>query len=230
MKLIKKLFSILIIVGLIVCSYFLVSGYFLYKTAVSNQPIESKITEIKSIDTYTDISNISQDFLDAIVSVEDKRFYSHNGIDIISTSRAVIKNIAALEYKEGGSSITQQLAKNMYFTREKKMARKVAEMFVAFQLEKNYSKDDILELYVNIIYYGDGFYGIKDACNGYFSVDPKDLSFDQATLLAGLPNAPSAYALSNHKDKALIRQKEVIKAMVNNNVITDEEASVILGY
>ena len=106
----------------------------------------------------------------------------------------------------GGSTITQQLAKNMYFEQKKKLTRKIAEAFVTLDLEDKYSKSEILELYINIIYFGDGFYGIKDACNGYLDKNPSDLNLYEATLLAGIPNAPSVYQLSNNSKYTYQRQ------------------------
>lgn len=108
------------------------------------------------------------------------------------------------------------------------MSRKVAELLVAFQLEDQYEKDDILELCMNIVYYGDGYIGIDEASWGYFFKDPIDLSFYEATLLAGLPQAPSAYALSKHMDRAVARSQEVIGAMVSSGVLTAEEAQTLL--
>ena len=122
---------------------------------------------------------------------------------------------------EGGSTITQQLAKNMYFTMEKKFTRKVAEVFVARKLEQMYTKDEILEMYINVAYFGDGLYGLKEAANGYFDKEPLELTFDEITLLAGLPNAPSAYSLSDNEDLARRRQQIVINQMKKYNFIDE---------
>ena len=105
------------------------------------------------------------------------------------------------------------MRKNLYFSNDQSFIRKVAELFVAFDLERIYNKDDVLELYVNVIYYGDGNYGIKEASENYFGKVPAGLSYDEATLLAGLPQAPSSYALSSHYDRAKQRQSEVIEAL-----------------
>lgn len=112
----------------------------------------------------------------------------------------------------------------MYFSREKKFLRKIAEVFVAYELEKNYSKEDILELYINIVYFGDGYYGIEEASLGYFNKLPNNLNLNEITMLAGLPNAPSAYALSNNTELSNQRQEMVIDAMVKNNYLTEKEA------
>lgn len=107
-------------------------------------------------------------YINAVISVEDHRFYSHHGIDMIAIGRATINDIKAMRLVEGGSTITQQLAKNIYFTQEKKITRKIAEVFMAFTIEKNYSKDQILELYLNTSYFGDGYQTVKEACKRVF--------------------------------------------------------------
>ena len=159
--------------------------------------------QIKSLNGYQN----------AVIAVEDHRFEKHGGIDIIGTCRAIVTNITSFSLVEGGSTITQQLARNLYFTQEQSFTRKIAELLVAFDLEKNYSKDQILELYINTIYFGEGYYGIKEACEGYFDKEPMDMTFDEMTLLAGIPNAPSVYSLNANPDLAKQRQQHVINAM-----------------
>lgn len=126
-----------------------------------------------------------------------------------------------------GSTITQQTGRLLYFTQEQRFTRKVAELFVAFDLEKNYSKEDILELYINIIYYGNGYYGIRDASLGYFNKEPKDLTLDEASLLAGIPNAPSVYSPNKNLDLAKKRQSAVLSAMLKYGYINEEDKQVI---
>ena len=159
------------------------------------------------------LEEITPDFTDAIVAIEDHRFYEHGAFDFISLVRATFINMKTKEVTQGGSTLTQQVGKNLYFNNNRTFIRKVAELFVALDLERIYSKDDILELYVNIVYYGDGNYGIKEASENYFDNTPAELSYDEATLLAGLPQAPSAYALNSHYDRAKQRQSEVIEAL-----------------
>ena len=130
--------------------------------------LEDKVAEVKSKENYTTIEEMPQMYINAVVSVEDHRFYDHGGIDIIAIGRAFINDIKAMSFVEGGSTITQQLAKNMYFTQEKKIERKIAEVFMAWKIEDNYSKEEIFELYVNSIYFGDGYYTIHDACKRIF--------------------------------------------------------------
>ena len=140
----------------------------MYKEALNDTPIQEKVADIKSKQNYTEFSELPQMYINAVISVEDKRFYKHNGIDIIAIGRAALNDLKAMSYVEGGSTITQQLAKNMYFTQEKKIERKIAEVFMAWKIESKYSKEEIFELYVNNIYFGDGYYTVKDACRRIF--------------------------------------------------------------
>lgn len=212
-RLFKKLIKLIFILVLIGVSVIIGLGYGKYKMAINETPLPKKVASITEHDSYTPTKDISPDFLQAIVAVEDHRFYEHGAIDVIGLTRATIVNSMKGEIVQGGSTITQQVAKNLYFTNEKRFIRKVAELFVARHLEETYSKEKILELYVNIVYYGDGNYGVKNASMNYFGKKPIDLNYDEATLLAGLPQAPSAYALSTHYDRAKQRQKEVIDAL-----------------
>lgn len=163
---------------------------------------------------------------EAIIAVEDHRFKEHGAIDMISIGRAVVSNIQAKELNEGGSTITQQVAKNLYFITEKNFVyRKIAEIFLAFDLENNYSKDEILELYFNTIYFGEGYYGVREASKGYYKKEPKDLTLYEASMLAGIPNAPSVYAPTVNPDLAKSRQGKVIRSMVEYGYLSQEEAN-----
>ena len=221
MNFIRKIILVAFCIFFIVCTYLLVNGYSLYKSVLKETPLEEKINEIRKKEDYTKIEDVSPDFLNAIVAVEDHRFYKHNGVDLISTVKAIFTNVKASSYVTGGSSITQQLAKNMYFSQEKKMVRKIAEMFMAYNLEKNLSKNEILELYINNIYYGSGYYSVYSASMGYFNKKPSELTLDEASLLAGIPNAPSIYSLDVNPTLARQRQKQVISAMKEYNYIND---------
>ena len=229
MKAIKKIFTFVLIIILMFIIIIGYKGYEMYKQAITELPIDEKIKEIKNKNNYTKLEDTTKTFKDAILAVEDHRFYNHKGIDLISTTKAFFTNLKKKEIVTGGSSITQQLAKNMYFTQEKQFERKFAEIFVVSYLEDNLTKDEIFELYINIIYYGNGYYGIGDASKGYFNKEPKDLTDYEATILAGLPNAPSAYSLNSHKELAEKRQKQVIDAMLKYKYITNSEAIKIKG-
>lgn len=207
------LIGLILSIAIISVAMIAASGHTKYKEAIDTISLSDKINEIRSSDTYVEIDDISETFRDAIVAIEDMRFYDHGAIELKSLLRAILVNLREKEVLQGGSTITQQVAKNLYVDNDQNFIKKIAEMFVAFDLEKNYSKDDILELYVNIIYYGDNNYGIKEASNNYFGVEPIDLDYDQSTLLAGLPQAPSAYSLGENYELAKERQEEVIEAL-----------------
>lgn len=227
----KKILKIFIIIALILVSVgflFVGQGYKMYKEATKEISITERIEQIKSNENYTKISEVPEMYKKAVISVEDHRFYKHPGIDIIAIGRAIFNDIKAFGFVEGGSTITQQLAKNEYFTQEKKISRKIAETFVSFKLEKYYDKDEILELYINTIYFGNGYYGIKEAAMGYFGKLPKDLTDGECIMLAGIPNAPSVYALNENPDLAKQRQKQVMTKMIKYGNLTTEEAKKIL--
>lgn len=228
MKAIKKIFSLVILITLITITFIGFRGYRMYKEAINQTPINEKINEIKNQKNYTQLEDISKDVINAVIAVEDHRFYEHKGIDLISTTKALFTNIKHKELITGGSSITQQLAKNMYFSQEKQLSRKFAEVFVVSYLEEYLSKDEILELYLNTIYYGNGYYGIGNASLGYFDKKPNELTINEASILAGLPNAPSAYSLTEHKDLAVKRQKQVLEAMARYKFIKEKDIENII--
>ncbi len=201
----------------------------MYKVAIENVPLEEKTEEIKEKEGYTKISELPQIYREAIISVEDHRFYKHSGIDLIAIGRAIINDIKAMEFVEGGSTITQQIAKNEYFTQEKKLTRKVAEVFMAFELEKKYSKDEILEIYINTIYFGNGYYNVKDACKGYFGKTIDKMTKGECIMLAGIPNAPSVYNPKENLELAKQRQKQVADKMVEYGYLTEKEEKEILN-
>lgn len=213
----KKFFNrviwLTVLTVIIVAAMVISSGHVMYKEAIDSISLRDKVNEVRSSNDYVDIDEISNIFKDAIVAIEDIRFYEHGAIDIRSLARAVTVNIKEKELLQGGSTITQQVAKNLYFDNDQNFKKKIAEMFIAFDLERIYSKNDILELYVNIIYYGDDNYGIREASNNYFGKEPIDLDYDESTLLAGLPQAPSVYALGENYEAAKERQKQVIEAL-----------------
>ena len=204
-----------------------VIGYVGYKNATADRPVTQAIGEVQAQANYTPLENIPVIYKNAVIAIEDHRFYDHGGFDVIATARALLHNALADEVREGGSTITQQLAKNLYFDNSPSFTRKLAELFVARAIEKEYSKDQILAAYINCIYYGDGYYNIYDASMGYFGVIPAYLSDDQAPLLAGVPNAPSLYAPTVNLTLARERQQQVLRAMIDNDMLTREEANLI---
>ena len=228
-KFFKRIFLILLFVIAFFGSYFIHEGYEVYQEAIIECPVSKKAEEIKSeVENYTEISVVPKDYINAVVAVEDRRFFEHKGIDLISIGRAIAVDIKSLELKEGGSTITQQLAKNIYFSQRKELTRKIAEFFMAKEIENNLSKDEILELYINTCYFGNGYYCIADAAEGYFDKEVKDMNLYDCSLLAGIPNAPSVYAPTVNLDLALQRQKKVLKCMKTEKYISEEQYDEVL--
>ncbi len=229
-KFFKYLFLSISLVIILIGGTFTYQGYDLYKTAINEISIEDKVEEIKGeTEDYVKFNELPQDYINAVVAVEDRRFFEHNGIDLISISRAVLKDIQTLSLAEGGSTITQQLAKNTYFTQRKEFTRKIAEIFMAFEYEETCTKEEIFELYVNTIYFGDGYYCISDAAEGYFDKEVEDMNLYESTLLAGIPNAPSVYSPTKNPELARQRQAQVLNKMVKYNYLTQQEADELLN-
>ncbi len=160
----------------------------------------------------------------AIVATEDRRFYDHGALDLVSVTRALVTNYMAGQTLEGGSTIAQQTVKNIFLSHDRTLSRKIEELALAVQLEKKYTKDEILELYLNTIYFGHGAYGIKDAARIYFGKDVKDLNVSQCAMLAGLPQAPSVYDPINHPEEGIRRMAVVLTLMAQQEYISSEDA------
>ena len=229
MKTIKRLLWLFLIIVVIVAGVQIKGGYDKYQQALADRPLNEVLEELQNKDNYTQYEDVPEIYYKALVAVEDRRFYKHNGFDIIGTTRAIYNDIKANELLEGGSTISQQLAKNLYFPQDNTLRRKIAEIFMAMKIEREYEKEDVLEFYVNGIYYGSGYYSIYDASIGYFDKEPKDMTDYECTLLVGIPNAPSVYSLNNRPDLARQRQKKVIECMVEVEYITEDEGKEILG-
>lgn len=227
MKFWKRVFIFCVFATLSVLTLVIGNGYTVYQTAIRQMPLNEKLAQIQAKDNYTKLEEMPPIYKDAIISVEDHRFLEHKGIDVIAIGRALFNDIRTLSLKEGGSTITQQLAKNTYFTQEKKLERKIAEVFMAFEMEKTWGKDLILELYLNTSYYGDGYDTPKEAARGYFGKEPKEMTKNETVLLAGVPNAPSAYAPTKNFRLAKERQKQVLSKMVRYGKLTEAEAERI---
>lgn len=228
MKVVRNIIIFIILIVIIAGSIITYKGYTIYKQALDEISVKDKVAEIKSQENYTKIEDMPEFYLNAVIAVEDHRFYNHGAIDIISIGRAIYTNIRYMELREGGSTITQQLAKNTYFTQEKKMSRKISEIFMAREYEKNLTKDEILELYINTCYFGNGYYSLKEAAKGYFNKEVKDMTDYECIMLAGIPNAPSVYAPTKNPELAKQRQKQVADAMVAHGYIKQDEVDKIL--
>ena len=184
MKIIKRLLSFIFLCVIIAGGVLGYKGYEEYKKALSEESVKEMAARIEEQPNYTTIDELPQTYIDAVLSVEDKRFYDHFGVDPIAVGRAFFNDVKAGAYVEGGSTITQQLA-----------------------------KDTIFELYVNSIFFGNGYYCVADASNGYFGKVPSEMNFDECTLLAGVPNAPTNYNPTASPELARQRQKQVIEKM-----------------
>lgn len=195
-KLFKRLIALLLVVVIVISVLafpYIKAGWQMYTQAVENTPVEQKVEEIRAQDGYTSFEEISPVFVQTLINSEDRRFYQHFAIDPVSLVRAVAANVFHRDFVQGGSTITQQLAKNMYFSFEKQLERKVAEVFVAVQLERMYTKDEILALYCSVAYFGQNCYGVKHASGYYYNTDPSLLDETQSKELVRALKAPSVY-------------------------------------
>lgn len=224
MKFIKRLLIAIILLVLIICSIVFLIGHSYYSKALKEKPLITRVDEITSQENFVKFEDMSSYYRNAVISVEDHRFYDHGPVDFIAIARAIFTNIKNGELQEGGSTITQQVAKNIVFSQEQSWIRKIGEIFAAYDLEKNYTKKEIFELYVNTAYFGDGYYGIYEASYGYYNKSPRDLNLDEASMLAGVPNAPSVYAPTVNPDLAKKRQYHVLNTMLEYGYITKDEA------
>lgn len=229
MKLIRRILAVLILLIVAAVSLLLFRGQSLYRTTVAQMPIEEAASQYLEMDGYLSYDEIDADFVNAVIAVEDKRFFERHGYDWIALARAVINNFRYKSAVEGGSTISQQIAKNLYYqTRTRGIDEKVAEVFIMHDLEDIYSKEELFALYSNMNYYGDGFWGLRQAAQGYYGVSADNLSIAKAAMLAGIPNAPGAYQLSTGYDLARSRQKKVLSRMLATGYISQEEYNAAL--
>ena len=228
MKTIKRLLWLFLIIVVIVAGVQIKGGYDKYQQALADRPLNEVLEELQNKDNYTQYEDVPEIYYKALVAVEDRRFYKHNGFDIIGTTRAIYNDIKTNELLEGGSTISQQLAKNLYFPQDNTLQRKIAEIFMAMKIEREYEKEEVLEFYVNGIYYGSGYYSIYDTSKGYFDKEPKEMNDHECTLLVGIPNAPSIYSLDVRPDLARQRQEKVVECMIDVEYITEDEGNNIL--
>src|SRR3989440_4182142 len=173
---------------------------------------------------FVPLAHIPQPLRDAVIATEDRRFYSHFGVDPIGVARAVYQNYRRGRVVEGGSTITQQLTKVLFLTPDKSLERKLKEAVLALELERRYSKDRILEMYMNQIYFGNGAYGVEAAARTYFGKSVSELSVKDAALIAGLPRAPSTYSPFEHPEAAKRRREVVLRRLVEYGAVKDPDA------
>ncbi len=179
--------------------------------------------------TYVSLSEMPEILISAIVGVEDKRYYDHSGIDIKGIGRSVWRNLGAGSIVGGGSTITQQLAKNLFLTSEQTYTRKIKEIIIAFRIEAKYNKDEILELYLNQIYFGEGKWGVQDAAMVYFGKDIQNISISEAGLLAALPKAPTHYSPFQNMEKAIERRNLVLNLLFDQEVIDQNQLDLAVN-
>ena len=241
MKKPKKFFRFLILFSIIFVSATLIGSLTYYKVITHGisldtnklelqNPIQSlvvfdsELNKIKpSKDSYIKLSKLSSETKNAFLCAEDKRFYKHSGIDLIRIGGAIVSNLKTNSFSEGASTISQQLIKNTQLSNEKTINRKLKEIKLTKELEKKYSKNEIFELYLNNIYFGNGCYGLENASNHYFSKSASDLNLSESALLAGVINAPSFYDIESNLDNAIKRRNLILSLMKNDNKISQEE-------
>ncbi len=230
MKIIRRLILGILAAVILTASLLVYRGYREYRTSVFQKSTVMAVKEYTEKAGYLPFDEIDTDFVNAVIAVEDKRFFSRHGFDWVALIRALLNNLEAGRAVEGASTITQQVAKNLYYLdRRRGLEEKIAEVFMMMDLEQYFSKREIFALYANMNYYGDGYWGVKNASLGYFSKEPNDLSIAEAALLAGIPNAPGIYQLSTGYDRAMQRQKKVLRRMREEDMISEAEYQTALS-
>ena len=223
---IKSIFILILLAVLSVGAFVGYRGFKQYEQLTGQMSVEQMVVQIESSADFVPYDQLPPMLLEATVCVEDRRFYEHGGVDYIGIARAIMSHVFPENFlQSGGSTITQQTVKNMYGLFSASVTRKVSEIFLAKDLENTCSKQEILALYVNIINYGDGYTGIKEAANGYFWKEPNQLTEAQCTLLAGIPQSPGNYQLSDHYEAAKRRQQIVLSSMIENGYIDQQKAT-----
>ena len=192
-KLLFKMIIILLVIITGFCGYYGYLGYQIYQDKIQEQSLSERVNQLKSKEDYVTLDQISPIYKEAVLESEDRRFYQHGPVDYYGLARAMLTNLTTFSFKEGGSTITQQLSKNLCLSFEKDLSRKFAEVFIARDLERMYSKDEILEMYLNITYLGEGNYGIQAASQYYYHIDAIDLNKQQSDILVKTLKRPSVY-------------------------------------
>lgn len=235
-KFIKKIIRRLLLLVLIGLGVLWFLGYREYKAVINETPLEEKIKEVKQDPFFLSTQQIPVLFREAIVAVEDERYFQRDTVlDKEAVLRALWVNLKNFTFLQGASTIPQQVSKNLYYGHEQSAIRKVSEYYITKDLIAMQTKSQVLELYINIIYYGNGAHGLFEAADHYFDVLPWQLNKGELTILAGLPQAPSVYDLTQNFDLAKQRQAQVLYRMVDTKKITQEEADAIyamevIGY
>lgn len=230
MKKILHIFLAIVVVLSISLASLAFYGYVQFQRfSAQTGSLTTLVEQVENSDSYVEYHDLPNTLIRATVSIEDHRFFEHDGVDYIGLVRAILSQINENLLKSGGSTITQQLAKNLYGQYDSNLSWKLAEFFFARELESHYSKFEIFALYVNVINYGNGYVGIKEASEGYFGKEPADLSDAQCTILAGIPQVPNKYELTSTENvqDAKERQKLVLDAMVEYKYLNQTQADEI---
>lgn len=230
LRYLRHIVAVIVIVCAAFAAVLINRGEKLAKEVMAIEPVSSVVEPYFSLPSWTGYEDLDPQFVDAVVAVEDQRYFKRYGFDWPALLRALFNNLMARSFVEGGSTISQQIAKNLYFqTTPRGVREKIAEVYIMYQLEAAYSKQTLLALYVNMNYYGDGYWGIREASEGYYSVEPDHLTLGQAAMLAGIPNAPGYYQLSTGYDAALRRMHKVLNRMRQEGYITEEERQAAMN-
>ena len=228
---ILKIILIIILILVLIAVVGVIACYVITKDAkLDIDKLDVKQTNVTLLDSlgqemiiknnvFTPISEISEDIISTFIAVEDKRFYKHNGIDVIRILSATANNVLSWSFKEGASTITQQLIKNTHFSSDKTVTRKLSEIKLALDIEKKYSKDEIIEMYLNVVYFGSGIYGINDACLAYFDKLPSEINLSEACILAGVVKNPSKNSPITNIEGAKARQSVIFNILENQGNI-----------
>ena len=235
----RWLILIILAFGFVLESYLLIGAK---TTDVSDLPAKLQVTtefydqdgeyagEISNdAGTYVELADISTNIQDAVISTEDKRFYDHQGFDPIGIARAAFGYLTSGQIVGGGSTITQQLVKNAFLDNDQSLMRKLKELFLAFEIEKNYKKDEILEMYLNNAYFGNGAYGVEDASLKYFGVSASEMTVDNAAVIAGALKGPTLYNPVDDYDATVERRNTILQLMADNEFITQEEVDAAIN-
>lgn len=184
-----------------------------------------EVIEILSKETreIVDIKDVPKCITNAFIAIEDRHFWDHYGVDPFRILGSLIINLKSGRAAQGGSTITQQLARNAFLTQEKKLSRKIKEVIITFEIERKYTKNEIMEKYLNEIYFGSGAYGVKTAAYNFFRKDIKNINLAEAAMLAGIPNRPNKYNPRTNLENSLMRQKLVLSQMLKFNLITQQQ-------
>ena len=240
MKLFKKILKILLILLFI---FFIIVFIDLKASKINSVEDISNLTKVKMYDrenrvfyeinnlhesNYVRIEDINENIIKTIIEIEDKRFYKHSGFDLISITKAFINNLSGKPIM-GGSTITQQYVKNIYLSNEKSLLRKIRELYFAIKIESIYSKEEILEGYLNTIYFNHGIYGIFDACKYYFNKTPNEISLAETATLIAIIKSPATYSPVTNLENNTSRKEIILKTLLNNNKITENEYNISIN-